>query len=248
MNTQHGASFAPTDGAARWTKGLMVAILVLSIVSVVSGLLQIELLSRATTGGISDAEAAANDSRQQLIGILQFLLFLGTAVAFLMWFHRAHKNLTSLGGRDLKYSPGWAVGGFFVPFLNLVRPLQVMREIWHGSEPSGLERDLASSGPSIRNQLGTPPLVGWWWALFLVSNLLGNITARMTFAPNQTLDRLLALSALLVFSDLIEIPGAVVAIRLVGRLTTWQAERAEDVRRRTSDRPAATGDSLGSAI
>ncbi len=232
MSIQSGASFSPADGAARWTKGLLVATLVLSIVGIISGFLQIELLSRAATGAISDAEAAANDSRQQLIGVLQFLLVLGTAVAFLMWFQRAHKNLPGLGGRELKYSPGWAVGGFFVPFLNLVRPLQVMREVWHGSDPSGLERDVASSGPSIRNQLGTPPLVGWWWALFLVSGFLGNITPRMAFAPNQTLDQLQALSGLLVFSDVIEIPSVLVAVRLVGRLTTWQGERAERVRQR----------------
>jgi uncharacterized protein DUF4328 len=76
-----------------------------------SGIVQIELLSRAASGGISEAETAANDSRQQLIGVLQFVLNLGTLVAFLMWFHRVHKNLPGLGGRELKYTPGWSVGG-----------------------------------------------------------------------------------------------------------------------------------------
>lgn len=123
MSTQSAAPFSLADGAAGWTKGLLVATLVLSVTGIVSGLLQIELLSRAGRGGISVAGAAANDSRQQLIGVLRFLLALGTAVAFLMWFHRTHKNLPGLGGRELKYTPGWAVGGFFVPFLNLVRPL-----------------------------------------------------------------------------------------------------------------------------
>ena len=41
---------------------MLVATLVLSVAGIVSGFLQIELLSRAATG-ISDAEAAANDAR-----------------------------------------------------------------------------------------------------------------------------------------------------------------------------------------
>ncbi len=217
--------FAPADRAARWTKGLLLGMFVLSAVSVVSGFLQVELLSRAATGGILHAEAAANDSRQQLIGVLQIMLQLGTVVAFLIWFHRAHRNLPSLGARDLKYKPGWAVGGFFVPFLNLVRPLQVMREVWYGSDPSRVERDASFDGPSIRNQLGTPALVGWWWALFLVSSLLGNISMRMAGAPNPRVDQLQAASVFLVLSDLIDLPSAFVAIRLVGRITSWQGER-----------------------
>ena len=102
MSPPSVASFAPSDGAARWTKGLLVAILVLSVVGIISGILQIDLLSRAARGGISAAEAAANDARQQLIGMLQVLGHLGTVVAFLTWFHRVHKNLPVLGGRELK--------------------------------------------------------------------------------------------------------------------------------------------------
>lgn len=230
MSTQSVQLFAPADGAARWVKGLLVATLLLSIVAVVSGFLQAELVSRVATRGVSDAEAAASDSRQQLIGVLQVVVFIGTAVAFLIWFQRTHKNLPSLGGRELKYTPGWAVGGFFVPFLNLVRPLQTMREVWHGSDPSRLERDTASDGPSVRNRLGTPPLVGWWWALFLVSGFLGQITARMASAPNQTLDQLQTLTGLSILSDVLEVPSTLVTLRLVGRITAWQAERAERVR------------------
>ena len=119
----------------------------------------VAVFSSAATMGVLDVEGDPNDSRRRLIGSFQIWLFLGTSVAFLFWFHRVQKNLPALGGRELKYTPGWAVGGFFVPFLNLVRPIQVMREVWHGSDPSGLERDGAPDGPMIRNQLGTPWLV-----------------------------------------------------------------------------------------
>jgi hypothetical protein len=53
---------------------------------------------------ISDAEAAANDSRQQLTGILQIFVVPGTTVAFLVWFHRMHKSLPALGGPSVSSS------------------------------------------------------------------------------------------------------------------------------------------------
>ncbi len=48
--------FARADRAARWTKGLLLGMLVLSAVGIVSGFLQLELLSRAATGSISHTE------------------------------------------------------------------------------------------------------------------------------------------------------------------------------------------------
>ena len=64
-----------------------------------------------------------------LLASTGFLVWLGTATAVLMWVHRAYRNLPALGARDMAYSPGWAVGWWFIPFLNLVRPYQVVREI-----------------------------------------------------------------------------------------------------------------------
>ena len=238
MNPQP-AGFELADAAARWTKGLLVATLVLSLMGIVSGLLQTDLLSRAATGRITEAEVAENDSREQLIGLLQVPVFLGTGVAFLIWIYRAHRNLTALGGRELKYTPGWAVGSFLVPFVNLVRPMQVMREVWHGSDPSGIERDLSPAGPSIRRHLGTPPLVVWWWTLFLLSSFVGNSIVRMTFAQDQTLDQLQTFTSLRVLSDLIDIPSAVVAVLLVGQITRWQSDRRIAILRPLGETPGA---------
>jgi hypothetical protein len=60
----------------------------------------------------------------------------GVTITSLMWFYRAYWNLPALGARSLNYSPGWAVGYFFIPILNLFRPYQVAREIDYYSNPS----------------------------------------------------------------------------------------------------------------
>ena len=227
MGAPDSRPFVPADSAGRWTKGLMVAFLALALARMASDMCRIDLLSRAATEGISEAEAAASDSSQRLIGYLQLGVYAGTSVAFLTWFHRVHRNLVSLGNRRLKYRSGWTVGGFFVPFLNLVRPWKVMREVWHGSDPSGLERDMAPTDPPARNHLGTPDAVGWWWALFVISGFVGRAILIAARAPNQTLVDLQAFTWLNVAADGLDLVSCLVAIHLVSRITVWQARRRD---------------------
>ena len=244
MSTQSSNSFVSVAGVARWTKVLLIVTLGISLVGAIFGISQIELIYRAVHEGVSDSELNANDSRQQLIGLIQVLITVGTAVAFLMWFHHVHRNLSSLGGREFKFTPRWAVGGFFVPLINLVRPFEVMREVWHGSDPSGLTRDTGLSGPSERDKLGGPPLVVWWWWLFLISSFLGYLALRVEFSENQTIDYLYLSSGLMVLMDLVDIAGVVVAVRLVSHITKWQGSRAEQARMIGVGAPGALGYTL----
>src|SRR6266567_3557520 len=68
--------FISAESLARWTVGLLIAGICLDVVAIVSGLLQASLVTQILTGAtITDAEAASNDSRQQLIGVLQIILY-----------------------------------------------------------------------------------------------------------------------------------------------------------------------------
>jgi hypothetical protein len=215
-------NFRPLDQYASWLKGILIAILILALISIISGVLQIDLIFKAASGNMSRVEAAANDAREQIIGILQLIGLIGSAIAFLIWFYRARTNLSSLGGREFKYSPGWTVGGFFVPFLNIVRPLQVMREIWHASNPQTLKFDLTNDGPILRDQLKTPSLLIWWWLLFLASYIIGNVIFRMSIMKNPSFEDLKIYSILVVFSDIMKVFNTIVTLFLVNRLTKWQ--------------------------
>ena len=180
------------------------------LIAIVSSLFQASLLSNAAAGlGVTNAEATANDSRQQLIAIIQLLVLVATAVCFSVWIYRAHKNLPALGAGNLEYSPGWAVGGFFVPFLNIVRPFQVMREIWKASDP-----EVELSIPHSWQYVATSPLIGFWWGAWIVSNILGQLVFRLS-DENNSIDDLLALTYLMIASDAVGIIAGVFAIVLV---------------------------------
>ncbi|MGH9948077.1 MAG: DUF4328 domain-containing protein, partial [Pyrinomonadaceae bacterium] len=81
----------------------------------------------------------------------------------MIWIYKAYRNLTPLRAYHQEFSPGWAVGWWFIPFLNLVRPYQVVREIYNESDPD-YEEDMGFL--SVTGQ-GAPPFVSIWWLTFL---------------------------------------------------------------------------------
>ncbi|MDQ1558239.1 MAG: hypothetical protein QOD32_1299 [Pyrinomonadaceae bacterium] len=156
------------------------------------------------------------------VALLQVLVFIATAAAFLMWMHRAYRNLPALGARRLDTTPGWAVGYFFIPFANLVKPFQVVREIWHGSTPRGGGssfdgRDNFGGFPSS----GTPALIGWWWAFWIIANVAGRASSRATDMA-ATIGGMVLASWATIASDALFIVAALLAILVLKRIDDMQ--------------------------
>lgn len=225
------STFVPANLPARCTQGLHLALAAVSAAGIASGIAELNLMSRVATQEFTEAEADANDSRQQFLRILVLAAWIAAFASFLLWFYRAHRNLPTLAARRIKYSPRWAVGSFFVPVLNFARPFQVMCEVWHGSNPATLERDLGQKARirlAVREE--TPPLVGWWWGTFVASALVGAFIARLSSVESLTLDQFQTLSTLRIVDHVLEIPTCLLAFRLVGSVTSWQSQRAELLR------------------
>ena len=90
------------------------------------------------------------------------LLFLIPAF-FVWWTRRAVNNLRPLGLADPKFTPGWAIGWWFIPIANLVQPLRVLDEAWRGSDPTqgGVAGRRTRSGSSI--------LMMCWWVAYVAA-------------------------------------------------------------------------------
>lgn len=106
-----------------------------------------------------------------IIDLFDTLTFLALALSIVlvgMWIHRAHANLHAAGLASLRYSPGWSVGWFFVPVLNLFKPYDAMRELWN-----------ASHGAAERFDSPAPAQLPIWWGLWIGGNIANNIAERM---------------------------------------------------------------------
>lgn len=107
--------FVSGHSRALWVMVLLSIVTLIDVLSVIFDFSQIQLLSRVQAGiPVTEAEAIANDSRQATMGFIYLVAFIVTGIAFCFWIHRSHRNLPALGARNLKYSPAWAVGGFFL--------------------------------------------------------------------------------------------------------------------------------------
>lgn len=108
------------------------------------------------------------------LGVVVF--YLGAALTFLLWMRRAAWNLRVLHPDAVfTFTPGWAVGWWFVPFANLVKPLQAMHEIWHYSNPENVD---AESGDDQQVTWGkkVPALLTVWWVTWVLSNIVERAT------------------------------------------------------------------------
>lgn len=136
-----------------------------------------------------------------------FMVSSGFAVVMVLrWFSRAYENLGVWGGT--KHSTGWAVGAWFVPFLNLYRPYKIAEEIVTASpEPRSYE---------------TPVGLRVWWAAFVVSSLIDRSLLR---GGSDTVESYITRGEVSTLSQLIWIVAGVALIRLAGGVDRAQRER-----------------------
>jgi hypothetical protein len=87
---------------------------------------------------------------------------LAVGIVFLVWFHRA-ATVARAAGLPARYSPGWAVGAWFIPFANWFMPYQAAVDLLPPGHP----------------QRG---LVGRWWGLWLGTQFAGIFVALASLA------------------------------------------------------------------
>jgi hypothetical protein len=92
--------------------------------------------------------------------------FVGGAIAVPMWMHRAFRNMPALGEQGMRWSPGWAAGGWFIPIAWFWIPYQVLRELWSSF----------GDGRALPQQYWTAWIIAY--VLQIISNLLMRIGNR----------------------------------------------------------------------
>lgn len=145
----------------------------------------------------------ASDDRVVRSGWILLVTAALCAAAFITWMYQAAKRAQELRQDALRHSRGWAVGGWFVPFLNLVRPPQMVNDIW------------ASARPIDQVKRGTP-LVGWWWGTLIVSGVFARVG--MT-GSEDSLTSLRDATRVDLAGSVVDIAAAALAIAVVWKVT-----------------------------
>lgn len=189
---------------------------------------QLGLLNRMRSGmQVTQGEALANAAQQAAVAFAALGLYIVTAISFGIWIVRAHKNLRAFGIQRLSYTPGWALGWFFVPFLNFVRPFQAMKELWQASH-AGAEW----------SKSGSTTLVNFWWCLWLFSGVYGTLITRL-FTSQSSIDDLLMGTKASMAGFLITIPVYILALKLVRGIHNAQESLGDPTEPHADKLPAA---------
>ncbi|MDR6224699.1 DUF4328 domain-containing protein [Desmospora profundinema] len=214
--------YESAQGRAKWVQILFVAYIVFSLLTTALIFVENSLMSSA----VNEVELEENAAfflvviTGFLVGLIMFPLGIALVVVFCMWVHRIHRNLPSLGAQELKFTPGWAVGWYFIPIANLIQPFNAAREAWKASDPA-VEKEPNTSWK-------TQPVAGLvlaWWILFIVGNILSNQSLLFSWRAEETIDAMMSVNNLFILTGLVDIVSALLAIFFVRKLTERQEER-----------------------
>jgi len=197
---------------------LVILDIVFTLISLVLGLLNAAKLTAAQAAGGVDESYEAFDGLQRIFGFMQISLFLVTAILFLMWVHQGYKNLTALEAVEMRFTPGWAVGYFFIPFLNIIRGYEVVADLWKASG-----QEARNEGGLGWKKLAVPGLLTIWWVAWLVSGFIGRQVAAAAIRADS-IDALLHVSRISFLSDLFSLLPSVLFILVLKDIDERQTE------------------------
>jgi len=228
--------FRSLRSASIVVRSLLALSAVLAAVLVAASARQFQLVSDLKSNALSvglDTLLSA-DTTARNVAIIQIVLVLITGIAFMVWVRRAYRNLAPLGALSLRFMPGWAIGAWFIPFLNLVRPKQIIDDTWRASDPAG--------PPSLnKTWVGqpVPVLIHLWWAAWVTGSVLGFTRSRIG-TNSQSLDGVEASAITAMLAGLSTIVAALLAILVVADLTARQHARFDRIRLLAEPAPVAT--------
>ncbi len=207
--------FKDSDKLTNWVKCMLYVQIIVAVVSIISNYLEYKLLFDYQNGFYTSQEKAiadgeASDQRQGLVGIFYLVVFVISGFLILRWIHRANYNARQLGAENMSFTPGWSIGYYFIPILALWKPYQAMKEIWKASKnPSNWE---------LQNTSGILPV---WWALWLISNFLGQAIFRLSKRAEE-INELMNLNIVTQISNVLDIPLALVLLTIVNNVQRMQ--------------------------
>jgi hypothetical protein len=222
-----GRTYTSARGLATANVVLLIVMAVLSLARVGAHANRASILDDLRTGSpglrqLDDIEAA--DGLVAGAAALWLLGLLATGVVFIVWQFRHTTNAEALRGHPDGLGPGWSIGGWFIPFANLVLPGV---QVFGASRPS--DPTLPPQRPTRRGDGSTIVVV---WALLLggasVVERLGGLnypdgdSLGFTDAVGDAItgDRVMALGSVAY------VAAAIVAATMVRQLTARQDQRA----------------------
>ncbi|HEY0638997.1 MAG TPA: DUF4328 domain-containing protein [Pseudonocardiaceae bacterium] len=148
--------------------------------------------------------------------VAALVMLLVAGIVFILWLRRARANCDALYPMHHRHAPGWVIGSWICPIVNLWYPKQIVDDVWHASDPA----TVANPAPSDRRGSG---LVLLWWSAWIVAFVVPILLTPLGSDPeNPTVDGLRADAFIGLSASLPLVVAAVAAVLLIRRINAWQ--------------------------
>lgn len=143
----------------------------------------------------------------KILDIFETIMIIVSAVLFIRWFRRAYYNLESCNS-NLNGSNEETVYSWMIPVWNLIRPFQLMRELYHETKKILLDSGRETMAGKLKDNI-----LNLWWFLWILQIINGlyvyvNNTFFMEFPPFIVAD-------IFIISPIINIVLGLVTFRLI---------------------------------
>lgn len=220
-------------GMARWLVALLALSAAAAVLAIVFRLAYLDLLHRIEAHDFvlpPFDELRADIDRVNASNTILFFALLATGIVWLVWQFRVRTNLAALGATNLRYSPGWNVGLWFIPLVNLVMPYLAMREIDRAGEPR--------TGDAARWAARTRWLPPAWWSALVAQLILFSVGGGIGDQAGATVSDQIARQIVLSIASFALIVAAGLAVAVVLRI-----ERNQEATRDEAAAPVAVAGS-----
>ncbi|MFP2961810.1 DUF4328 domain-containing protein [Myxococcus sp. 1LA] len=186
------------------------ALVLSAVLALPVAMLNLWLYASLEDGRPSAEDAASYDLMNGLIAIPTLLTMIVTMVLYLRWLRLSVKTSNALGLSN--ESTGWATFCWFIPFANLIKPFDVVRDLWKG----------VGGAPENQSMLTA------WWATWILGNIINNVSSTLAGSDTAT-STTLGVSLLGgLISEGLSVAAAVLCIRVIWDIESQLvARRAE---------------------
>jgi len=187
------------------------ALILFAGINIVSNVMQISLLNSyfvysEFSYDVFSVLADKNDTRIEIINFIYALLLVSSIFIIGRWIYLSAKINKLLEIKGLKYTPAWSVGWYFIPFANLFRPYQALKEIYK-----------ASFNKEDWENEEIPSSFGAWWTTWIIFNLFANASMRMWYGLGEDMsyEDLNIMSYLDICADFLQIICSLALLNIV---------------------------------
>ena len=223
--------FADTRELSKWVIRFAYFNAAIAAVGLWATFMEIQVFQQMIDGALTSDFAIAvaeeeSAARQLQVGIASILVFLVSIVLFLRWTLLSARNVRALGSEAMKISPAWSVGWYFIPFANLVKPLQAVKEIWQATEE-----------PDDPTRSTPPAIINTWWSLWVLMGLVYQASFRI-YMNSETAEGYRNSSYVDLIGGGLDIGASFALVAVVTQITALQWNRATAMRGHMASTPA----------